>query len=64
MASKDDMAVAPPLPADCIDFNKLHDAAKRGDAAEKAVETALIVPAGETPPDADTTDTKEATDNG
>ena len=49
MASND-MAAAPPLPPGCVDFNKLHNAAKRGDTHEKALDAALIVPEGEAAP--------------
>lgn len=50
MARNSDLSEAPQLPPACVDFNALHDAAKRGDAAGKALAAALVTPESEIPP--------------
>lgn len=64
MPTNNEMAVAPSLPPSCIDFNKVHAAAKRGDTPEKAIEDALIVPVGEEPSAQPDTPAEETPDNG
>ena len=47
MARNTDMPVAPPLPSGSVDFNALHEAARRGEKAERAVKKALLTEGGE-----------------
>lgn len=48
--NRTDMPVAPPLPAGCVDFNALHEAAVRGAQPAAALAAALVQPDAERAP--------------